>query len=207
MSSNKDYIPDTPEDLLAWTQQAHAKLEDLTLPSLSAARKKAMLERLDRLIAPAQKVADLRSQLTGAESALVTARGAELPDLRKDLGDLKRLEGFPAGLAEEMDINTHAGAAFDPNAYQPQLKVTARRGFNELAAAKRGVDAMNYYVRRKGDAAWRPLALGRMTSPVRDETPLAQPGVPETREYQCMGVVKDQEVGRASDIVEMLFGG
>lgn len=168
----RDYIPDSAENFLSWAKTLRDSLTALTLSSLSAARKQALLDRLERLIDPAQKVTDLRTRLTGAETALGDARARELTDLRKELGDLKHLEGLPAGVAEELGIVTHA-TAFDPNAYQPRLKATARRGFNELAAAKRGVDAMNYYWRRKGDTAWRPLALGRLTSPVRNETPLA----------------------------------
>ncbi len=40
-----------------------------------------------------------------------------------------------------------------------------------------------------------------------DDSPLAQPGTPETREYQAIGVLADKEVGQPSDIVSVLYGG
>ena len=40
-----------------------------------------------------------------------------------------------------------------------------------------------------------------------DHTPLAVPGVAEVREYQAFGVLHDQQIGQASDIVSVTFGG
>jgi hypothetical protein len=44
-------------------------------------------------------------------------------------------------------------------------------------------------------------------SPYNDHTPLTTPGVPEVREYQAYGVLNDVQIGLASDIVSVTFGG
>jgi hypothetical protein len=44
-------------------------------------------------------------------------------------------------------------------------------------------------------------------SPYFDNSPLAQAGVAEKREYMGRGVLHDQEIGVDSDIVTVTFGG
>jgi len=51
-------------------------------------------------------------------------------------------------------------------------------------------------------AAWRLLDRDNHP-PYVDSTPLAQPGVPEVREYRLMGVWSDQEVGQPSDVASI----
>ena len=44
-------------------------------------------------------------------------------------------------------------------------------------------------------------------APYYDTRPLAQPGVPEVREYKVRGMVADDEIGQSSDIVSLTFAG
>ena len=50
-------------------------------------------------------------------------------------------------------------------------------------------------------------ATKRKTFPFLDETPLAQPGIPEQREYMARGVKGDDEIGQDSDIVTVTYAG
>lgn len=68
-------------------------------------------------------------------------------------------------------------------------------------------EAFNIYMRLKGQPAFKLIATNRSRFPFDDDAPLAQNGVPETREYQAMGVVADKEIGQPSDIVSVLYGG
>ena len=52
-----------------------------------------------------------------------------------------------------------------------------------------------------------PPPMADTHSPYDDHTPLAVPGVAEVREYQAFGVLHDQQIGQASDIVSVTFGG
>jgi hypothetical protein len=68
------------------------------------------------------------------------------------------------------------------------------------------VDSVNIYGRLAGQSAW--TLLGRDSeSPYLDQRPLANPAVPEKREYMARGVVNDVEIGVDSDIVTVVFAG
>ena len=64
----------------------------------------------------------------------------------------------------------------------------------EVKFFKRRIESVNVYSRLFGATAWKKLGMAN-NSPFADKTPLAQPGVPELREYRIRGVMKDEEVG------------
>jgi hypothetical protein len=65
---------------------------------------------------------------------------------------------------------------------------------------------MKLFMRVKGQTTWAVLTIST-SSFFDDRTPLAQPNVPEVREYMVCGCVNDQEVGNPSDIVSAVFAG
>lgn len=68
------------------------------------------------------------------------------------------------------------------------------------------MDANAVYCRRKGQTVW--IKVGVFTqSEVTDTTPCATPGQPEEREYQVRSVIKDVEIGIASDIETVIVRG
>ena len=75
-----------------------------------------------------------------------------------------------------------------------------------LKFTKLGVDGVNVYARLKGQSTWTKIAFDS-SSPYEDHRPLSVPGTPEVREYRLIGVIKDEEVGLASDIVAVTFAG
>ena len=79
-------------------------------------------------------------------------------------------------------------------------------GYIRLKFTKKGLDGVNIYTRLKGQAPWTFLARDT-NSPYDDNRPLTTPGIPETREYMCIGVISDAEVGQQSDIVSTVYGG
>ena len=82
---------------------------------------------------------------------------------------------------------------------EPHLKPRPRNN----CALKR---ANAVYCRRKGQTVW--MKVGVFTqSEVMDATPCAPPGQPEEREYQVRSVIKDVEIGIASDIETVIVRG
>ncbi len=63
------------------------------------------------------------------------------------------------------------------------------------------------YMRLKGQAPFKVIATNRSRFPFDDDAPLGQAAVPETREYQAIGVLADKEIGQPSDIISVLYGG
>jgi hypothetical protein len=99
------------------------------------------------------------------------------------------------------------GDTFDAEAYKPTLTAEDFPGYVRIKGKKSGVQAMNLYVRLKGQSEWKLLVARRSKFPFDDDSPLAVSGTPETREYRAVGVVSDEEVGQPSDIVSVVYGG
>lgn len=72
--------------------------------------------------------------------------------------------------------------------------------------SKSSTDGVNLYHRRKGQAEWSFLARDTK-SPYDDHIVLSIANQPEHWEYRAYGVIDDEEIGLASDIVEVVFGG
>ena len=62
-------------------------------------------------------------------------------------------------------------------------------------------------MRLKGQPAFKLIAARKSRFAFDDDTPLAQPGVPEVREYQMRGDKNDEEIGQPSDIISVTFAG
>jgi hypothetical protein len=152
----------------------------------------------------AQDVLDAQNVLKNKQGLLNAARKLQLPVIRKSTGNLKTTTGFTDGDADTLDVAT-SSSTFDPATYKPQIKVEAHPGYNELIGRKRGAQALNFYMRIKGVGPWTLLASKRATFPFSDDTPPATAGKPEEREYIALGVMNDEEIGQASDIVTAVF--
>ena len=102
------------------------------------------------------------------------------------------------------------GTPFDPTAWKADIRFIECTGPAQvrlkLAKAGGAVDANAVYCRRKGQTVW--MKVGVFTqSEVFDNTPCAAPGQPEEREYQVRSVIKDVEIGIASDIETVIVRG
>ncbi len=82
----------------------------------------------------------------------------------------------------------------DPNQIKPTLTLTVNMGFVRVRILRNGAESVNLFSRRSGQAEWTFLA--RVTrATYLDETPLANAGVPEIREYMAQGFLGDSQVG------------
>ena len=70
---------------------------------------------------------------------------------------------------------------------------------------KKGAHEINVYSRLQGEAQWQFLARDTH-SPYIDTRPLANPAIPEVREYAARCVINDEEKGLLSDIVSAVAG-
>ena len=93
---------------------------------------------------------------------------------------------------------------FNPNEYKPTLKVDVVAKEIRIRFVKRGVQGINLYQRTKGDAVWK--LVSRVTcSPFLYEPEKEIPNAPLRFEFRAYGVIKDKQVGIASDVYEILF--
>jgi len=206
MASKKDFVPDSWKNVRDWAQKIiDNAAEQLTgVEGWDDARVAAFLIRVTKIRDAAQAVLDANATLDAATGALDGVLTVELPEIRQDIGNMKKSRGWNDGKGDVLEVNTPA-ASVDPNTLKPRVEVESKRGRNEIMAKKFGADSLNIYVRRKGEAAFRLLAAKRMRFPLDDDTPSATPGHPEEREYQAVPVIGDEEVGQPSDIVSAVF--
>jgi hypothetical protein len=148
-----------------------------------------------------------------AQAALDTATGIlqqaltdNLPEIRRVIKNMKSSKGYNDGIGADLQIVATAGS-FSAETYKPTITAEAFPGYVRIKGKKVGADAFNIYMRLKGQPTFKLIATNRSRFPFDDDSPLAQPGTAETREYQAMGVVADKEIGQPSDIVSVLYGG
>lgn len=124
---------------------------------------------------------------------------------RKFAKDVKRINSYTVAIGTELGL-VGKGTVFSSSDYKPTLKVEAFTGYVNVKFVKKGVEGVNLYVRKKGEGIWQKVSFFAH-SPCKDTRPLTDEGQAENREYMCIGVKKDQEIGLQSNIVSVAFAG
>jgi hypothetical protein len=201
-----DFIPSNWADYRAWLLNMHTEIDTegpkfgLTAGAITAIKNTCQAE-IDKIDA-------YNGALSAADAALETVKdGKGITDtaLREDIGDWKTADGWTDAIAAKLRV-VSTKTAFDPNTYKPEYTVKILGGEIRIDFKKRGVDGVRVYRRLKGQTSWTFLALDT-SSPYIDGHPLAQPGVPEVREYMLRGVIDDVEIGLDSDIQSVTWAG
>ncbi|MEP6821842.1 MAG: hypothetical protein ABI946_05770 [Chthoniobacterales bacterium] len=200
-----DYVPDSAQNLRDWADNYIKQLPDIaTRIGWPPASVTALIAMLTALRDAAQAVVDAQNVLKTNKGLLGQARTDNLPSIRQNTANLKSTAGFTDGDAKTLEVAT-SSAVLNPDTYKPVLNAHAHPGYNEVMGKKRGVQAINIYMRLKATATWKLIAAGRTTFPFNDDTPPVTPGQPEEREYMGMGIMNDKEIGQPSDIVSAVF--
>lgn len=102
------------------------------------------------------------------------------------------------------------GTPFDPATYKAIIFDATSPSPSTAACkfrkARRNIDAMKFLGRKAGTPVW--VDLGRFTAtPATFHIPLQTPGNPEQWELMGRALIKDQEIGIASDLLEVLVRG
>lgn len=204
----KDFVPDSFQNLFNWSDNLFVQLP-LQGPGLgwTAAQVTALQTPVGQIRDAAQAVLDRQRDLDLAAGALRQIMQNVMPDVRRDINNLKTSPSYNDGIGADLGVLTTGNDTVDPNTYQPELKITVVNGIPRLTGKKRGVDSFNIYSRIKGTAAFNLLAAKRVRFPYDDDSPVAHPGTPEEREYQIVGVIADNEVGQPSAIATAVVPG
>lgn len=148
-----------------------------------------------------------------AEAALAAARTAERGTekdneaaIRLAIRNWKTNPAYPASGIEGSLKLKGPESGFNPVTFKSVLKLSIVGGQIRVDFTKEECDSVAVYCRLRGTSAWTKLG-NDSRSPYYDTNPLANPNVPETREYMAMGVIDDVEIGVPSDIVSIVFGG
>ena len=124
--------------------------------------------------------------------------------VRDQVALFKKQPGYTEAIGEVLGV-VPSPSPFDPDTYQAKILSavnTAPGGVVKVRFSKAygNISGINLYYRLQGQTVFQLIGF-RQNTPFVDDTPVAQPNVPEVREYQGIAVISDVEIGLASDIV------
>jgi hypothetical protein len=201
-----DYIPRNDGDLLLWAQNYKTTIATagvtLGLAPADVTTEQTLCDDLINSITQVQTAkAAAASAVKQKEDVIQTSGGA----LRTNIGRHKKATTYTATIGESLKIVGSTNSV-DIAAYKAKISVEKFAAFVRIKFTKQGADGINLYHRKKGEAQWKFLARDTK-SPYDDHIVLAVASQPEHWEYRAFGVINDDEIGQASDIVEVVFGG
>ena len=154
MAAKKDFVPDSVRNQRDWAKNIVDKGPGIVsgVEGWDAARISAFIARVKKIQDAAQLVLDTQATLDTLGGALGTVLTVELPEIRRDVANLKKSRGWNDGKSDALDVSTPPGQIDAAT-----LNVEAKRGRNEVMAKKYGADRLNLYVRLKGEGPFRLL--------------------------------------------------
>ncbi len=202
-----DFFPKLRADAYQWWKNLDASLDE------SAVKLGLSAEELAEAKASVSAVLTDMGAVEAAESALLAARAKEKATLARERAEMRRQirywktrRGYAASGVEGMLRLSVRAAPFDEKLFKPKLRGRVVGNRIRLTYTKGRCDGVKVYGRANGAAHWTLLGEDKQ-SPFIDTRPLAQPGVPELREYMVQGYKDERVVGQQSDIFALLYGG
>ena len=201
-----DFIPSADDAKIIWltnlrdTIDAHA-----TTLGITTARVTQIKAWCNDLITGINATNTAKQAWLAAAATKATQETASLGGLRGEINQCKANPACTDAIEAALKIVGSPGS-FDPNTHKTKITAQVVGDYVRLTFVKGETDGVNFYWRKKGETAWKFLSRDT-NSPYNDHTPLTTPGVPEVREYQAYGVLNDVQIGLASDIVSVTFGG
>lgn len=202
-----DFIPTKRGDRYLWWKNLHDQLDvegpkiGLTAGEITAAKNTAADQ-----IAKMEATDAADAALKGARSAEKAAEEANEAAIRLAIRNWKTRADYPGSGVEGTLQLKGPQSTFDPNTFKPVLRVSVVGGQIKIDFTRAECDRLVVKCRLRGTPGWTVIGTDG-SSPYYDSNPLANPTVPEVREYIGVGVVDDAEIGLPSDIVSVVFAG
>lgn len=202
----KDYLPHGDAELLIWLANFKSKISlygsEFDMPQNDIAEISTESTELEQAVQDANMK---KEEAARAISFKNERRANFLKNIRKEVARIKAHKKYTEAIGQELGI-VGAGKSFDATSYKPTLTAEITGGVVRIKFQKKGVDGVNIYHRKRGEGVWRFLARDTR-SPYEDRIKLENPTQPEHWEYRAYGVIKDDEIGQPSDVVEVIYGG
>lgn len=202
-----DFIPNKrAENKAWWTNLKDNGTVELAKIGLPAGDITAAVATATDQVAKMQATDDAETALAAARTMEKAATQSNEAATRLAVRNWKTNPAYASSGIEGSLKLKGAGDGFDPSTFKTVLKLSIVGGQIRVDFTKEKCDSVAIYCRLRGTQGWTKLGTDSR-SPYYDTAPLANPSVPETREYLGMGVIDDIEIGLPSDIVSIVFGG
>lgn len=201
----KDFFPSKDAELLIWLNSFRTKFATYAYDFATPPEDVGNLDMLiNEMSIAVQEVATQKDMLAKTVAHKESMRKRIEAAVRAEANRLKSHKNYTEAIGQELGIIS-GKSIFNPATYKPMPKSEVSRGIVRIKFKKKGIDGVNVYCRRKGEVAWQ--FRGRDNNSPYDErivlTNLAQP---EHWEYRLIGVIKDEEIGQPSDVIEVIVG-
>lgn len=206
MSKNY-FIPNADPEYAAWILNIKRKLPNyVTQFGIKPAKVTEANTLIDTFITKLSTSTDAEKAYLKAAEIKNLQRANTTEKLLKIINFMKGNEDeFTTAIGKDLAILTQPVNSVDVENFKPVITAVSHPGYVRIAFKNKGVDGINIYKRRKGEADF--LFLARDTkSPYDDKMTMPTPPNAEVYEYMAIGVVADNEIGVASDIVAVSFG-
>ncbi len=200
----RSYFPTSDATQSAWAGNYRAKIAEvasaLGLTPEQVEKQKLECDTIMSSISNVSaKKADLKEAI-GKRNEIIATNGDAL---RADISNIKTLPGYTVGIGNALGIIS-VTSSVDYAKFKPTLIIGMFGGKVRIKFKKMQTDGVNIY-RKKVDATeWSFLARANK-SPYDQSFVLEVSGQSEIWQYRAFGVVNDNEVGLASDIVQVVY--
>lgn len=202
-----DFMPKKRAELLLWLKNLSSNaVAEVPKMGGTAGEATEFKGYVDNWIAAMEDTDDAAEALDGKRSTEKAVREANEPEVRRMVRNFKSRPEYPASGSEGVLQLKGAAVGFDPDTYKPAIKATVVGGQIRIDFNLKGADGLYIHCRLKGTPGWQRLALDTVP-PYYDTAPLANPAIPEVREYMARGCLDDAAIGLESDIVSVVFAG
>ncbi|PWA05415.1 hypothetical protein [Flavobacterium psychrotolerans] len=203
---SQDYLPHSEAEQAIWLTSFKTNLATQgAAVGLVAAQITTTTTSANNIIVALNDVETKRVAYNQATTQKETVKKNELKTLRDTVAKIKTNSGYTEAIGKSLGI-VGGVVLFDALNYKATITAERFAGYIRIKFTKNGTDGINLYHRKKGEVAWQFLARDTK-SPYDDHITLETAGQPEHWEYRAYGVIDDAEIGQASDIIEMVFGG
>lgn len=200
------FVPQGNPKLLVWSGTYKEKVALLGPDvGLTPAEITEQEDAAQQLIDAVQLVDTKTKELDSARSALALCKQTQLKKIIQKAGIMKRSPNYNDTIGSALGI-IGTQQTLDLEVMRPVLKLSVFPGMVEVSFQLLGMRGITIYSRIKGTFGWQQLSHD-YESPYLDARPLAQPNVPEIREYIARYFNGREDVGRESDVAVCVFAG
>lgn len=201
-----NFIPSGDGEVVNWLNNYKAKLDlKATVLGLDPAQVTAQNDACDNLIVAIGTAVASKTSYDSALSNKKQVTTDSLNIVRSFVKNLKTTTAYSDAIGNELGIIA-SNSSINNASYKSVLKADLHPGYVLLKFTKKGAEGINLYSRIKGEKEWSKIGFFGH-SPCTDARPLSVANQAENREYMCIGLVKDHEIGMQSDIVSVAFAG
>jgi len=201
-----DYIPRKRGDRYLWWKNMRDSIETVGPDfGLSAGEITATKDLAIGVVAAMEEADAAEAALEGKRAGEQTTSSTNEKVLRMKVRNWKSTPGFVGSESEGTLKLVGPESDFDPMTFKSVVTLRIVGQHIRVDFTKSECDNVVVYCRVRPSATWVRLGTDSRT-PYYDTNPLANPDVPEVREYMVMGMIDNVEIGVPSDIVSIVFG-